>query len=108
MFCIRPSSFQTFANSTQGPNGLFKPKTDSFLDCKRDEELCKGFQDEVKHPCISKHKFRCIFDHEYGDGLNIEGHIVMGDVCFKARDGSHLHVHIAFGYVGTGCSYSSS
>ncbi|KAG0562031.1 hypothetical protein KC19_9G111800 [Ceratodon purpureus] len=83
-----------------GPNGLFKPNPKSFLDCKKDEDLCKGFQDDVRHPCNSKNGFRCIFGERYGDGLKIKGHVVVDNVCFEAADGSHSHVNIAFGYTG--------
>jgi len=84
---------------TQGPNGLFRPKKESFVDC-RNEELCSKFQDG-KFPCTKQKHFKCEFDHEFGDGLKVKGHAVMGDVGFKLNDGSQSQVQIAFGYVGT-------
>jgi len=85
----------------QGPNGLFRPRRDSFLDC-RDEELCLAFQEGDKYPCTQKKHFKCAFEHEFGDGLDVGGHVVMGDVNLELNDGSQSHARIAFGYI-TNC-----
>lgn len=83
--------------TTEGPHGLFKPKADSYVNCKKQEEFCKGFQDGEEHRCDKKHHFRCIFDTQYGDGLIIEGYIVMIDLIFDLSDGSESQADVAFG-----------
>jgi hypothetical protein len=88
--------------SIQGPNGLFHPRSDSFLNCKDNPELCENFQGahlSEKYPCDSSDKFRCLFEYEYGDDTGVKGSIIMGDVSFKLSDGSRLQSNMAFGYV---------
>jgi len=70
------------------------------LDC-RNKELCLAFQESNEFPCNEEKHFKCEFDHEFGDGLKVRGHVVVGDVSFELNDGSQSHVQIAFGYVGT-------
>ncbi|KAG0561801.1 hypothetical protein KC19_9G093100 [Ceratodon purpureus] len=85
-----------------GPNGLFRPRRESFLNCKHDQDFCEDFQDGVEQPCDKRHKYRCLFSYRYGDDTVVQGSIVMGDVSFKLSDGSQMHSqNMAFGCAWT-------
>lgn len=89
---------QSSSFSLQGPNGLFHPERESFLNCKNNQELCKDFQEGDDYPCDRKNKFKCLYKYEYGDGEIAQGSIVVGDVSFELSDGSQRQATLAFGY----------
>ena len=95
----------------QGPNGLYNPISAMYVDCMKDEELCKVFQegDESDLPCTEEKKFKCFFTHEYGDGLRVKGAIIQTPVNFALQDGSMASTTMAVGSViiSSACSHLS-
>lgn len=81
----------------QGPGGRFSPEDDSFMDC-REKDRCGPFQQDPL-PCNKQHQFRCLFAHEYGDGLDVKGNVITADVSLTPDRGAHSLAKLALGYI---------
>lgn len=86
----------------QGPAGLFKPRVDSYLNCKTSPTFCQSFQEhdeQANCPCDRAHQFKCLYMHEYGDDDISGGSVISADLKMHMSDGSKARQTVYIGYV---------